>query len=194
MKYLVSYSKRKTISLRIIDENTVKISAPNSANREVIEKFVLSKKSWIQKKISLLNKLNNKFDDVINGNKICLFGEIINFSGNKSKYLNEIAEEYLPKRIKELSILYNLKYNGLKLKNYKSKWGQCDKQRNITLNKKLIFLNREVIDYIILHELCHTLYMNHQKNFHKKLSSLVNNEAQLIKQLKEYSILIKYKL
>lgn len=194
MKYLLTHSNKRSISLRIIDENTVKICAPYNIDREVIEKFVLSKKSWIERKVNLLKTLSNKFSEVINGNKICVFGEIIDYKGNKGEYLNKIANEYLLNRIKELSIYNNFNYNTVKLKEYKSKWGQCDKYKNITLNKKLIYLNKDVIDYIILHELCHTLYMNHQKAFKRNLSSLVKNEKKLTSELKEYSILIKCKM
>ena len=69
MKYLLTHSNKRSISLRIIDENTVKICAPYNTDREVIEKFVLSKKSWIERKVNLLKTLSNKFSEVINGNK-----------------------------------------------------------------------------------------------------------------------------
>lgn len=191
MKYIVEYSNRKTISLRIIDEDTVKVSAPYFIDNNRVESFVKSKERWGNSKINKIKKAKTKFYDVINGNKIIVMGDFIEVIGDKNKFLAEKAGEYLPKRLEYLSKLYNFKFNSVKIKNYKSKWGQCDSKGNITLNVKLIMLSSEVIDYVILHELCHTVYLNHQSSFHKKLSSYFKNEKVIIKELKEYSILLK---
>ncbi len=193
MNYIITYKKIKTISLRIIDENTVKVSAPTFISKERVDVFIKSKQKWVTSKVNQIIKAKNKFYDVIYGGKVIIFGEFVEVLGDKNDYLRGKATNYLPKRIEYLSNLYNFKYNSVKVKNYKSKWGQCDHKGNISLNSKLIMLPIEVIDYVIIHELCHTLFMSHSKSFHEKLSSYFKKEKSIIKELKEYSILLKCK-
>ena len=194
MNYNINYSKRKTISIRIIDENNIKVSAPIGVSKEKVNAFISSKQKWINNKINQILKIKNAFNDVIYGNKLIVLGKFVVVNEDKTKLLTKLAGEYLLSRVKYLSNLYNFNCNNVNVKNYKSKWGQCDRQGNITLNIKLMMLSKETIDYVIMHELCHTLYLNHQKSFHKKLSSFYKNETPYKKELKEYSVLLKYKI
>ncbi len=192
MKFIISKSKRKSISLKIINETTIKVNAPLNYNDIKIEEFINSKKGWILNKTNQIKVNKSKYLSVLEGDNVCLFGEFFNFTGDKRAYLQKIATEYLVLRTNQLASIYNLTFNTVKIKNYKSKWGQCDKFKNITLNYKLIMLDKRVIDYVIMHELCHTLYFNHQKNFHTLLSSYFEDEKFLIKKLKEGAVLINY--
>lgn len=193
MNYKVIRSKRKSISLKIIDENNIKISAPLSMSNDKIKDFVLSKESWILKHISRLEGYKNKYNEVVNYKKYCIFGNIVSYNGNFKSYYQNLAKEYLSNRINELSKTYNFTYNTLKFKNLVSKWGSCDRFNNITLNYKLIFLDKEVIDYVLVHELCHTVFFNHKQNFHALLSSIFKNEKHIKNRLKEGGVLIKLK-
>ena len=193
MNYTVFYKKRKSICLHIIDENNIKILAPLNTPKNVIEDFIKSKNQWINGKTALIKLQKNKFADILSGKKISIFGELIDANDNKVDLYRKEAEAYIENRTKELSIKFGFKYASLKFKNYKSKWGQCNINGYITLNKKLIMLNKDIIDYVILHELCHTVYMNHKKNFHLLLKKYFPNEKDIIKRLKEYSILIRTK-
>lgn len=77
------------------------------------------------------------------------------------------AKDYLPKRLNELAHKYNFKYNKLSLKTHKTRWGSCSSVNNINLNINLMLLDNEFIDYVLLHELCHTVEKNHKENFWK---------------------------
>ncbi len=192
MKFIISKSKRKSISLKIIDENTIKVNAPLKYSDIKIEDFINYKRGWILNKTNQIKENKLKYLSVLEGDNVCLFGEIFTFNGDKRAYLQKIATEYLVLRTNQLASIYNFTLNSVKVKNYKSKWGQCDKFKNITLNYKLIMLDKRVIDYVIMHELCHTIYLNHQKNFHELLSSFFEDEKVLIKKLKEGAVIINY--
>lgn len=97
------------------------------------------------------------------------------------------ARRYLPMRVKELAHLHSLKYNRLFIKNLKSRWGSCSALDNINLNIHLMQLPNDLIDYVILHELVHTIHKNHSKNFWNELGKLLSNYRELDKSLRNYS-------
>jgi predicted metal-dependent hydrolase len=96
------------------------------------------------------------------------------------------AKHYLPQRIRYLADKYNFKYNQVRIKNNLSNLGSCSYQNNINLNLHIMRLSDELIDYVILHELCHTVEKNHGERFWKLLDSVTDNKArELSKQAKK---------
>ena len=96
------------------------------------------------------------------------------------------AKQYLPQRVQFLANKYNFKYNCLRIKNNLTNLGSCSYKNNINLNLHIMRLSDELIDYVILHELCHTIEKNHSERFWKLLDSLTNNNArQLSKRAKK---------
>lgn len=193
MKIQIKYSKRKSISVKIIDENNILVSAPKGVSKTYIDNFLNSKQNWINNKINSIKNKNIEFNDVINKTKYMIFGEVISYNGNFKNYYESLCKNYVINRVEEISKLCGLTYNNLYFKNFTSKWGHCDNNKNITINYKLVFLKKQVIDYVIVHELCHTQYMNHQKEFRALLSSYFKNEALYKKELKKYGFLAKLK-
>lgn len=100
------------------------------------------------------------------------------------------AKEYLPKRTLELAQKYQFGFNKIFVKNTKTIWGSCSGRNNINLNLHLIRLPDHLIDYVIIHELCHTVEKNHGKSFWRLMDSLLGNAKILAKELKNYSIQI----
>jgi predicted metal-dependent hydrolase len=96
------------------------------------------------------------------------------------------ATQYLPQRTQFLANKHNFKYNQLRIKNNLTNLGSCSYNNNINLNLHIMRLSDELIDYVILHELCHTIEKNHGEKFWKLLDSVTNNNAkQLSKQAKK---------
>lgn len=75
------------------------------------------------------------------------------------------AESFLTQRLTQLSRQCDLSFNSLSFRAQRSVWGTCNQEKNISLNYKLIFLAPEVIDYVLIHELCHTKYLGHGSRF-----------------------------
>ncbi len=98
------------------------------------------------------------------------------------------AKNYLPKRISELANKFGFKHNRITIRNNKSNWGSCSGNNNISLNLHLMKLPDHLIDYILLHELAHTLEKNHGPKFYEILNKVTNNKAlELRKEVKNYS-------
>lgn len=78
-----------------------------------------------------------------------------------------------------------IKPNIIKVKEQKKIWGSCNSNKNIYINSKISMLCIEAIDYIIVHEFCHILHMNHSKDFYKEIENIIPNYKEIIKWLKE---------
>ncbi len=100
------------------------------------------------------------------------------------KILREEAEFYLPKRLKYLADLYGFNINKINVRVLKSRWGSCDTKQNITLNLYLMQLPGHVIDYVLVHELVHTINMSHNSIFWNKVGSFIPNYKQIKKELR----------
>ncbi|MDR1680527.1 MAG: M48 family metallopeptidase [Prevotellaceae bacterium] len=98
------------------------------------------------------------------------------------------AHEILPARIARLSAQSGLPFTQLLIKRTVSYWGLCAPDNSITLNIHLMHLPVHLIDYVILHELCHTRHKNHGPSFWELLNSLTGGHArEYAKEMKKYS-------
>ncbi len=102
--------------------------------------------------------------------------------------LRKEARVLLPKRVGELAALHGFKHQTISIKNAKTRWGSCSFRDNINLSLHLMRLPDHLIDYVILHELCHTVEKNHSHRFWKLLDQVCGNARGLDKELKKYRI------
>lgn len=98
------------------------------------------------------------------------------------------AAEYLPLRVKQLAELHNFKFAGVRVKNARTRWGSCSYRNNINLNINLVCLPDELSDYIILHELAHTVHKNHGPHFWELLDKISGNAKEKANQLKGFRL------
>jgi len=106
-------------------------------------------------------------------------------SGIVIKMIKRRAAEYLPQRCATLASEHGFKYNRIFMKNNRTNWGSCSNRGNINLNIHLMRLDKELADYVILHELCHLRHHNHGAGFHTLLNALCGGkEKELASQLR----------
>ena len=96
------------------------------------------------------------------------------------------AKAYLPRRLKSLADQYQFTYQKLRLSSAGTRWGSCSSEGTISLNIWLMQLPFELIDYVILHELCHTRHMNHSASFWELLFEHCPNYKELRRRLKQH--------
>ena len=102
--------------------------------------------------------------------------------------LKKEALLYLPDRVNYFSSNLSLPYNQVRLKNIRSRWGSCSIRNNINLSIHLMRIPNHLIDYVIIHELVHTIHKNHGAKFWDLLNSITGNAKALDKELKNFKI------
>ena len=103
--------------------------------------------------------------------------------------LRRAAKADLPDRIGRISRITGLKYNKLTIRASRTKWGSCTGTNNISLSLFLMVLPEHLRDFVIVHELCHTVHHDHSPKFHALVDRLVGgNEKALNRELKAFSI------
>lgn len=101
--------------------------------------------------------------------------------------LRHRARLILPKRLAQLAAEHDMKYSSVSVRDSHSRWGSCSTRGSISLSIYLVLLPIELIDYVLKHELCHTVHMNHSPQFWTLLDKLCGTSSkELRNQLKGY--------
>ena len=195
----------KNIRMRIDNSGIVKVSLPYYTPYTFAKKFIKDNINWVETKLEKIYSQKNKyfymgipikltkkvFTNMKGFNYILNERELIIEVNNDSystedlfiEWLRERAEEYIPKRVEEYSKKYNFEYNSIRIKNLNSRWGSCSSKKNLSFNLKLMYFNSNIIDYVIVHELCHLKEMNHSKQFWDLVRSITPNYKEYKLQL-----------
>jgi hypothetical protein len=157
---IIINKKLKHSYISIDKSKKITIKTPYSSN-SFIHSLLDEKRAWIEKQFL---KLEN-----------------ITLIGNKELFSLEYIQEQTLFYAKEMQ----LEYTKLKFRKMKSSWGNCNSKREITLNRQLSLLQKkELIHYVIVHELAHITHMNHSKDFHTLVEKYLPNSKAYRKELK----------
>lgn len=100
------------------------------------------------------------------------------------------AKRLLPQRITRLAQQHGFTLTGVKIYNSKTHWGSCTPRKSVNLSLYLMLLPWHLVDYVLLHELCHTIEMNHSEKFWMLMDKVTDNQAiRLRNELKSYHML-----
>lgn len=179
--------KRKSITLQIKNNGDFIVRAPIKINDKEIYKFIIEKKDWIIKKrkeqISsefvplTFNKdeklyvLGDSYSIIVtNKPKVIISDNVLFVPQSETKeqiikFLKKLAKSYLTNRVEEISKAFKFNYERISISSAKTCWGSCSHNNRLHFTYKLIMCPKEVIDYIVLHELCHTKVKNHSSKF-----------------------------
>jgi predicted metal-dependent hydrolase len=170
-----------------------------------ITSLLTERESWIRKQLHSIalhpaQKINIE-DEVL------LFGELYSIDRDEALYLREnlekiqvnnqknilkcyddfyknISQIYLRERLEYFAKVMHLSYKEIKFKKMKSRWGSCSSFGVITLNTQLMKFKKELIDYVLVHELSHLVHMNHSQSFHALVERYIHNSKEIRKELK----------
>ena len=157
----VRRSKRKSAAIKITADMQIVVFVPVYVSDNEIERMVISKSKWIDEHML---KVQSTIDERSKLEKIT-FEQI--------KELEDQAVEYIPKRVKYYAEKENFVYNKITIKNLVSRWGSCSTKGNLNFNCLLMLMPDYVIDYIVVHELCHLREMNHSEKFWAEVEKIM---------------------
>ncbi|OJX91287.1 MAG: hypothetical protein BGP01_12815 [Paludibacter sp. 47-17] len=104
-------------------------------------------------------------------------------------FMKKEARRLLPARVEQLARHHGFNFKDVKIQSGKTRWGSCSSQKNINLSFYLMILSPELVDYVILHELCHTVEMNHGDRFWKLMDKVTEGKTEKYRrELKKYHI------
>ena len=208
--YTVICRDVKHARLRVHEDGTVQLFVPNKFTDEEVAKIIEMKSQWVASKQQYFKQ---KGKILLRRNELLLFGNryayfystqyinkvVVNHESRtiqarrdlldiaiQEKWLKGIASKYIHERTKELSEALLLPFNKLYIRSQKRKWGNCSADKNISINWRIIKAPAFVIDYVITHELCHTVIMKHTVKFETLLNSHCPDYKQAQSWLKKY--------
>jgi len=107
-------------------------------------------------------------------------------------FLKNKAAKIFPNRVAEIAKLHHFNFSHVKIRGQKARWGSCSNRKILNLNYKLLFMPENVANYVFIHELCHTIEMNHSVKFWQLVEKCDPNYKDHEKYLKENGHIIRY--
>lgn len=101
------------------------------------------------------------------------------------RWLQVRVKQELAPLASEIAAQKGLKLNRILTKNQRTRWASCSTRRNLSLNTKLLFLSPELVRYVLVHELCHTVHMNHSREFWRLVEAHEPRFRPLDRQLRD---------
>lgn len=166
-------SRRKTIGFEIREAGILIVRAPYHMNRQEIAHEISRHRNWIDKHMCKFQELREK----------CR--ELPPFSREEIEKMAEEALRVIPSKVKKYAAVIGVDYGRITIRNQRTRWGSCSSKGNLNFNCLLIQTPESVMDYVIVHELCHRIEMNHSQRFWNLVESILPDYKEQRKWLKE---------
>ena len=199
----------KNSYIRINQDSTITVKTPYKSKSFTMA-LLNDKSAWILKKLQ--ETASKETIEVNLEDEVLLFGEVYSIDCEEAtllrkklhrlkstspesvqkaydRFYKESAAIYLTQELKKYAAIMQLEFSALKFRKMRSRWGSCSSKGVITLNSELMKLEKELIRYVIIHELAHLVHMNHSKEFHALVESYLPDSKQIRKRLKAVSII-----
>ena len=175
-------SSRKTIGIQLKDDGVLVVRAPKRLSDAYLCNYLLDNAVRIERYVRKISEKNKEYE------------KISRYSADEMKLLKEKAKAIIPERVKYYAGLLGVTYGKITIRCQKTRWGSCSAEGNLSFNCMLMDTPPEVIDSVVVHELCHRLHMNHSKSFYASVYSIFPEYEKWNKWLKNNGQLIIRKM
>ena len=155
--YRVIRSSRRTISVQIASSGEVLVRCPRRMSNADIRRFVESKSGWIEKHLE----------------KRTAAARLPVFTDEQLQVLARQARQTIPERVAHFAPLVGVTYGRITIRSQHTLWGSCSSKGNLNFNCLLMLTPPEVLDYVVVHELCHLLERGHGPRFHALMGTFM---------------------
>ena len=168
----ITYSRRKSLSLRIAPDGILDIRAPIGMPRREIDRFLEEKADWIATHRAQVLRDRQQ-------------GALHAIGAEQLETLKELAREPIYESLRRFAPQMGVNYGRVTIRCQKSRWGSCSSAGNLNFNCLLALAPREVLDYVVVHELAHRREMNHSSRFWAAVERIMPDYKRRRKWLKE---------
>lgn len=173
LHYTLVRSARKTLAIQIKSDGSVIVRAPLRMSEDRILQFVREKEGWIRAHLARVGQQKQERPDAEK------------LTAAQIQELADRACRYIPERVRYYAPLVGVTYGRITIRNQKTRWGSCSSKGNLNFNCLLMLAPPEVIDSVVVHELCHRKEMNHSKQFYAHVYRVFPRYDSCHKWLKE---------
>lgn len=170
-------SNRKSIAIEIGCDLKIKVRAPQRMAQYKILKFVEEKEWWIQ---SHLEKMKQRIEREQEQDPVP------QPTKEGTQRLTMMAKTIIPERVAYYAKSMRVTYGKITIRNQKTRWGSCSQAGNLNFNCHLVEMPQEVLDYVVVHELCHRKQMNHSRAFWNEVEKVLPDYNRYRLWLREY--------
>lgn len=168
-------SKRKTVGISVKPGGEIIIRAPRFLPQAAVLSFVYQKTDWILSAYAnQKDRLPQDKDTPKDSATLAL-----------EKRYRDAAKEYIPKRVEYYHAFTGGSYEKITIRDQKTRWGSCSANGTLSFNYRLMLAPPRVLDYVVVHELCHLTHMNHSKAFWDMVASILPEYKEYRKWLKD---------
>lgn len=173
MNYTVIHSNRKTLALQIKNGELI-VRAPKRTSYVTIERFVSEHRAWIEKHLAIAERQREAAKNVPP------------LSEEELRALTDKARRVFSERVAYYAPIIGVSYEKITIRHQSTRWGSCTARGNLNFNCLLLLAPPEVLDAIVVHELCHRKEMNHSSRFYAEIYRVCPNYDTAHKWLKEH--------
>lgn len=170
----VIHSNRRTIAIQVNPDLTVTVRAPRCATQREIDRILREKQPWIQKHMEQMKEKRAQYDAM----------EMDGLTDAECRQLKQKAQAYIPERVEYFANIMGVDYGRITIRKQKTRWGSCSGKGNLNFNCLLMLAPPEVIDYVVIHELCHRKEMNHSRAFWREIEKVMPDYKKSVLWLK----------
>ena len=177
MEIQVIRSNRKTVSIQVWQDQTVRVRVPRSMPEKEIQRIIKEKEPWIRTNLEKMKKRQEQLQEAERNT--------VHLTGAELQTLADQAVKIIPERAAYFAPIVGVTYGRITIRCQKTRWGSCSSKGNLNFNCLLMLAPPEVLDYVVVHELCHRKEMNHSKAFWKEVEKVLPEYREAVRWLKE---------
>lgn len=171
--YIIQKSRRRSISVSILADNKVLVKAPYGTPERTVQEFLVAKKGWITKHLEKQNR------EVEQAESLGILTD------DEVKKIKRRARKIIPQRVEYWANKIGVSYGRIAIRLQSSRWGSCAQNGNLNFNCLLVLMPQEILDSVVVHELCHRKHMNHSKEFYAEIDRVFPDYKRCNKWLKD---------
>ena len=169
-EYILKRSKRKTLALQINRKCEIIVRAPLHLSKKKIDEFVAAHDEWIENNLAKISAENAKNPEP---------------TAEEIAELRRRAKEYLPERTAYFAKIMGVEYTSVKITSAKTRYGSCSGKNGICYSLYLMQKPQEAVDYVVVHELAHTVHHNHSPQFYQLIEKYMPDYKERNRLLKK---------